>query len=251
MQGFPRHEKPTRGLEPRTPSLRVMAITPTNPCTVSFDCVPGGLEPAVNTLCTPSVEPRRRTGRASAAPDRFVRDCAPTTDATGHEAGKTHDARRGGQVVSAIGTSGETADEDEAISLAGGAAAFRPSRFRRSPTRTPPRRRGGRRRRDRARRRGHPSRGHRAKHAPARAGPRRRQDLRRLLVLGSPVGVPALARPPGPLPPATTTRRRPRRRPLGGRAGRRRLGRGVTNGCGWVGQPPPTRTDRRATRRPP
>ena len=91
----------------------------------------------------------------------------------------------------------------------------RPSRFRRSPMRTPPRRRGGRRRRDRARRRGHPSRGHRAKHAPARAGPRRRQDLRRLLVLGSPVGVPALARPPGPLPPATTTRRRPRRRPPG------------------------------------
>jgi len=40
--------KPTRGLEPRTPSLRVMAITPTNPCTVSFHCVSGGLEPAVN-----------------------------------------------------------------------------------------------------------------------------------------------------------------------------------------------------------
>ncbi len=74
--------KPTRGFEPWTPSLRVMAITPTNPCTGSFHDVPGGLEPAVNPLLHDIGRTARRTGRPSAAPDRFVKDCAPAIDAT-------------------------------------------------------------------------------------------------------------------------------------------------------------------------
>ena len=56
-----------------------------------------------------------------------------------------------GEVVGAIGTSGETPDEDEAISIAGAAADFSPSRGPGAHLRGRPARRRGRRRRGRRR----------------------------------------------------------------------------------------------------
>jgi len=47
---IPANRKPTRGLEPRTPSLRVMTMTPKNPCNLRFTAFAGGLEPAMNPL---------------------------------------------------------------------------------------------------------------------------------------------------------------------------------------------------------
>jgi hypothetical protein len=72
MQGFPRPERPTRGFEPRTPSLRVIRLTSKDPANRVDIVYPDGLEPAVNPHMHTPWEPRGTFGEPRHPPDRLA-----------------------------------------------------------------------------------------------------------------------------------------------------------------------------------
>jgi hypothetical protein len=77
MQGFPQPEKPTRGFEPRTPSLRVMTLTSENPCNLGAAATEPRLEPAVNPLLqAPMGETRQVIGECRTRSSAFKRQRA-------------------------------------------------------------------------------------------------------------------------------------------------------------------------------
>jgi len=73
------HAKPTRGLEPRTPSLRVVRRTSEDPCKTSVTASADRLEPAVNPLFRASGRhPRRGTRRRAWLTRRARRAARPS-----------------------------------------------------------------------------------------------------------------------------------------------------------------------------